>query len=40
MRVADDALRELRRHGEWRELDDLVDGSPNVALSARPDKAD
>jgi hypothetical protein len=25
MRVADDALRELRRQGEWRELDDLVE---------------
>jgi hypothetical protein len=24
MRVADDTLRELRRHGEWRELDETV----------------
>jgi hypothetical protein len=34
MRVADDTLCELRRHSGWHELDDLVDGSPNVALSA------
>ena len=33
MRVADDALRELRRYGEWRELDDIVDGGPSVAQS-------
>jgi hypothetical protein len=32
--VADDTLRELRRHGEGRELDDVVDGGPNVAQSA------
>src|SRR6476620_10164260 len=33
MRVADDALRELRRHGEWRELDDTVDSGPLSQLS-------
>jgi hypothetical protein len=36
MRVADDTLRELRKHGEWGELDDVVDGGPSVAKSARP----
>jgi hypothetical protein len=25
-RVAEDTMRELRRHGEWRELDDVLDG--------------
>ena len=40
MRVADETLRELRRHGEWRELDDFVDGGPSVALSASRDKRD
>jgi hypothetical protein len=35
MRVAGDTLRELRRHGEWRELDDEVDGGPAVAKSAK-----
>jgi hypothetical protein len=35
MRVAYDTLRELGRHGEWRELDDAVDGGPNVAQSAK-----
>jgi hypothetical protein len=35
MRVADDTLRELRRHGEWRELDDTVNGGPTTAQSAK-----
>ena len=35
MRVANDTLRELRRHGEWRELDDTVDSGPTVAQSAK-----
>jgi hypothetical protein len=35
MRVADDTLRELRRYGEWRELDDEVNGGPAVAKSAK-----
>ena len=35
MRVADDTLRDLRRHGEWRELDDVVNGGPTAAQSAR-----
>jgi hypothetical protein len=35
MRVADDTLRELRRHGEWPELDDAVDGGPTAAQSAK-----
>ena len=35
MRVADDTLRELRRYGEWRELDDAVSGGPTVAQSAK-----
>ena len=35
MRVANDTLRELRRYGEWRELDDGVDGGPTVAQSAK-----
>jgi len=26
MRVADHPLRELRKQGEWRELEDEVDG--------------
>jgi hypothetical protein len=37
MRVADETLRELRGYGEWRELDDVVDGGPTTALSARPE---
>jgi hypothetical protein len=37
LRVADDTLRELRRHGEWRELDDAIDGGPTAASSARPE---
>jgi hypothetical protein len=28
VRVAAEAIRELRKHGEWRELDDPVDGGP------------
>jgi len=36
MRVADDTLRELRRHGAWKDLDDVIDGGPTAALSARP----
>lgn len=35
-RVADDTLRELRRYGEWPELDDVIDAGPAVAISARP----
>jgi len=35
MHVADDTLRELRRYGEWRELDDVVDGGPTIAQSAK-----
>jgi len=35
MRVADHTLRELRKHGEWRELEDEVDGGPTVAQSAK-----
>jgi hypothetical protein len=35
MRIADNTLRELRRHGEWRELDDVVDGGPTPAQSSR-----
>jgi hypothetical protein len=35
MLVADDTLRELRRHGEWRELDDTVNGGPTAAQSAK-----
>ena len=37
MRGADDTLRELRRYGEWRELDDVIDGGPTAASSARPE---
>jgi hypothetical protein len=40
MRVADDTLRELRRYGEWRELDDTVDGGPTVANSAGSSKSE
>ena len=32
-----DTLRELRRYGEWRELDDVIDGGPTAASSARPE---
>jgi hypothetical protein len=39
MRIADDTLRELRRYGEWRELDDVVDGGPTVAQSDRSSKS-
>ena len=35
MRVADDTLRELPRHGESRELDEAVDGGPTLAQSAK-----
>jgi hypothetical protein len=28
LRVAAETIRELRQHGEWRELDDPVDGGP------------
>ena len=35
MRVADDTLRELRRHGKWHELDETVNGGPTVAQSAK-----
>ena len=35
MRVASDTLRELRRHGEWRELDNPADGGPSAAQSAK-----
>jgi hypothetical protein len=34
MRLADDTIRELRRYGEWRELDDAVNGGPTAAQSA------
>jgi hypothetical protein len=42
MRVADDTLRELRKYGAWRDLDDEVDDGPTVAPSARrePDKSE
>jgi len=40
MRVADDSLRKLRRYGEWRELDDTVDGGPTVANSAGSSKSE
>src|SRR5689334_10062621 len=33
--VAADTVRELRRHGEWKELDDEVYGCPSVAQSAK-----
>jgi hypothetical protein len=36
MQVADDTLRELRRHGAWKDLDNVIDGGPTSALSARP----
>ena len=32
IRVADYTLRELRRYGEWRELDDTVNGGPTAAV--------
>jgi len=35
MRVASDTLRELRRLGEWRELDNPADGGPSAAQSAK-----
>ena len=28
MRVADDTMRELRRHGAWKDLDGVVNGGP------------
>jgi hypothetical protein len=28
LRVAAETIRELRKHGEWRELDDPVEGGP------------
>jgi hypothetical protein len=33
--VADDTMRELRRDGEWKELDEEVYGGPSVAQSAK-----
>ena len=41
-RVADNTLRELRKHGAWSDLDDVIDGGPTAALSERqkPDKRD
>jgi hypothetical protein len=38
MRIADETLRELRKHGEWRELDDVVDGGPAAAQPVRRDR--
>jgi hypothetical protein len=37
MRVADDTLRELRRHGAWKDLDDVIEGGPSRAPSSRSD---
>lgn len=36
-RIADDTLRELRKHGAWSDLDDVIGGGPTIALSARPE---
>ena len=36
--IAEQAIRELRRHGGWKELDDIVEVPPDLASSLRPDR--